>query len=137
MQTSRQNIAKGITVAFFAVLLTVALIVAGCSAMSTVATTVISTTTAVPISLTDAPDDQVVAASLTLNSIVLSDASGKTASILSAPLTFEATHLDAVQEPLFTRAIPEDMVGTTGLEPATSSVSRKRSNQLSYAPVGQ
>ncbi len=29
------------------------------------------------------------------------------------------------------------MVGTTGLEPATSSVSRKRSNQLSYAPVLQ
>ncbi len=27
------------------------------------------------------------------------------------------------------------MVGTTGLEPATSSVSRKRSNQLSYAPT--
>src|SRR5438270_9745919 len=26
------------------------------------------------------------------------------------------------------------MVGTTGFEPATSSVSRKRSNQLSYAP---
>ena len=29
------------------------------------------------------------------------------------------------------------MVGTTGFEPATSSVSRKRSNQLSYAPAGQ
>ena len=29
------------------------------------------------------------------------------------------------------------MVGTTGFEPATSSVSRKRSNQLSYAPVMQ
>jgi hypothetical protein len=28
-----------------------------------------------------------------------------------------------------------EMVGTTGFEPATSSVSRKRSNQLSYAPV--
>jgi hypothetical protein len=27
------------------------------------------------------------------------------------------------------------MVGTTGFEPATSSVSRKRSNQLSYAPA--
>jgi hypothetical protein len=26
------------------------------------------------------------------------------------------------------------LVGTTGFEPATSSVSRKRSNQLSYAP---
>jgi hypothetical protein len=30
-----------------------------------------------------------------------------------------------------------NMVGTTGLEPATSSVSRKRSNQLSYAPALQ
>src|SRR5580658_5951671 len=29
------------------------------------------------------------------------------------------------------------MVGTTGFEPATSSVSRKRSNQLSYAPAKQ
>src|SRR3954462_15407933 len=27
------------------------------------------------------------------------------------------------------------MVGPTGFEPATSSVSRKRSNQLSYAPI--
>ena len=27
------------------------------------------------------------------------------------------------------------MVGTSGLEPLTSSVSRKRSNQLSYAPT--
>lgn len=29
------------------------------------------------------------------------------------------------------------MVGTTGFEPATSSVSRKRSNQLSYAPASK
>jgi hypothetical protein len=28
----------------------------------------------------------------------------------------------------------EDMVGPNGLEPSTSSVSRKRSNQLSYGP---
>src|ERR1039458_1788403 len=30
-----------------------------------------------------------------------------------------------------------NMVGTTGFEPATSFVSRKRSNQLSYAPAMQ
>ena len=29
----------------------------------------------------------------------------------------------------------EDMVGPGGLEPLTSSVSRKRSNQLSYGPL--
>ena len=29
----------------------------------------------------------------------------------------------------------EDMVGPGGLEPLTSSVSRKRSNQLSYGPT--
>ena len=33
--------------------------------------------------------------------------------------------------------ILNNLVGTTGFEPATSSVSRKRSNQLSYAPVKQ
>ena len=33
------------------------------------------------------------------------------------------------------RKLLKNMVGTTGFEPATSSVSRKRSNQLSYAPV--
>jgi hypothetical protein len=65
-------------------------------------------TTSIPVSITDAPSDQVVAASLTLNSVVLTDQKDQTASILSAPLTFEAAHLDAVQEPVFTPAIPQD-----------------------------
>jgi hypothetical protein len=62
----------------------------------------------VPVSITDAPSDEVIATSLTLNSIVLTDTTGATASILTSPLTFEAVHVDAVQEPLFTPAIPED-----------------------------
>ena len=33
------------------------------------------------------------------------------------------------------RKLLKEMVGTSGLEPLTSSVSRKRSNQLSYAPT--
>jgi hypothetical protein len=35
------------------------------------------------------------------------------------------------------RKLLKNMVGTTGFEPATSSVSRKRSNQLSYAPASK
>jgi len=111
MHTRASKIAKSITIAFVAVLVTAALVVAGCTAANTVSsigTTVTTVKASVPVSITDAPDDQVIAASLTLNSIVLTDASGKTASILSAPYTFEATHLDAVQEPMFTPAIPED-----------------------------
>lgn len=89
-----------------------ALFLAGCNAATTGAaappTTITSATTPVPVSITDAPDDQVLAATLTLNSVVLTDAKGATASLLSAPLTFEATHLDSVQEPLFTPVVPQD-----------------------------
>ena len=107
MQVSSPGIGKGGTIAFAALLAAAAFVAAGCSALNAVSglvtpTTVSSTPVAVPMTITDAPNDQVIAASLTLNSIVLTDAAGKTASILSAPMTFEATHLDAVQEPLFT-----------------------------------
>jgi Domain of unknown function (DUF5666) len=97
-----------------AVVLTVAaLVVAGCTAGSPLAsnsgtgTTINTATTSVPISITDAPGDQVLAATLTLNSVVLKDSNGGTASLLTTPLTFEATHLDAVQEPLFIPAVPQ------------------------------
>jgi hypothetical protein len=113
MQVSSPGIGKGVTIAFAALLAAAAFVAAGCSAINAVTglvtpTTVSSTPVAVPMTITDTPGDQVIAASLTLNSIVLTDATGKTASILSAPMTFEATHLDAVQEPLFTPAIPQD-----------------------------
>lgn len=111
MQASKAGIVKGIGAAMGAVLLTAALIVAGCTAANNFTgngTTINSATTPMPFSITDAPSDQVVAASLTLNTVVLTDQKGQTVSILSAPLTFEAAHLDAVQEPLFTPAIPQD-----------------------------
>jgi uncharacterized protein DUF5666/uncharacterized protein DUF4382 len=111
MQASKAGIAKGIGAAMGAVLITAAIIVAGCTASNNLTgsgTTITSATTPVPVSITDAPGDQVVAASLTLNSVVLTDQKNQTSSILSAPLTFEAAHLDAVQELLFTPAIPQD-----------------------------
>jgi hypothetical protein len=111
MEASKAGFAKAIGAAMGAVLITAALIVAGCTAASNFVnnvTTIGSSTTSVPVSITDAPGDQVVAASLTLNSVVLTDQKNQTSSILAAPLTFEAAHLDAVQEPLFTPAIPQD-----------------------------
>jgi hypothetical protein len=111
MQASKTGIAKGIGAAIGAVLITAALIVTGCTAASNFVsnvTTIGASTTSIPVSITDAPGDQVVAASLTLNSVVLTDQKNQTASILAAPFTFEAAHLDAVQEPVFTPAIPQD-----------------------------
>jgi hypothetical protein len=116
MRARTQTIPKGISILFVALLATAGLILAGCTmADNTVHSIPATTTAAVPVSLTDAPSDQVVATSLTLNSIVLTDASGKTASLLTAPFTLEATHLDAVQEPLFTPAIPEDTYTSVAL----------------------
>lgn len=88
----------------------VALAVAGCNGLvSSGGSTIVSSAThAVPISVTDAPADPVLALKLTINSIVLTDASGKTASLLNSPAAFEAVHLDAVQEPFFTPPVPED-----------------------------
>lgn len=95
-----------------AIVLTVAaLVVVGCTAGTSVAnntgTTINTATTSVPISITDAPGDQVLAATLTLNTVVLKDSNGGTASLLTSPLTFEAAHLDAVQEPLFVPSVPQ------------------------------
>ena len=63
---------------------------------------------AVPVLITDAPSDQLVAFTLTLNSITLTDTAGKTASVLSSPTTIEICHLNGIQAPLVTANIPED-----------------------------
>lgn len=59
--------------------------------------------------ITDAPADQVIALGLTVNSIRLFDSAGKYADVLTAPVTIEASHLEAVQEPLRAALnIPQD-----------------------------
>jgi Domain of unknown function (DUF5666) len=110
MKLHMHSMRKSVPFAASAGLIAIALIVAGCSMFTAgTGTTVTNSVKApVPFSITDAPSDQVIATSLTLNTVVLKDATGATASLLTKPLTFEATHLDAVQEPLFTPSVPED-----------------------------
>lgn len=104
-----KNLHLGIAFAVAGLALVTALILAGCNSMSPgLQLSNSAASTAVPISITDAPSDEVLAATLTLNSVVLTDSSNKTTSLLTSPLTFEATHLDAVQEPLLTPAVPQD-----------------------------
>src|SRR5215469_4320145 len=100
MKLRTQTVVNVVILAPLAGLGAAALILIGCSSVTTTPGTTVANTvkTAVPISITDAPGDQVIAASLTLNSVVLTDAKGATASLLTSPLTFEAAHLDAVQE---------------------------------------
>jgi hypothetical protein len=115
MQSLLTKFSKKGILAFAASLLTVGMVVAGCtsSITSTSSTSNIipnTNTSTSPVTITDAPDDQILATSLTLNTIILTDSAGKvTTNLLAAgPITIEATHLDAIQEPLFSPAIPED-----------------------------
>jgi hypothetical protein len=85
-------------------------LVAGCTNAVTTASgsSIASPAVAVPVLITDAPSDQLVAFTLTLNSITLTDSAGKTASILSTPTTIEVCHLNGIQEALVTASIPQD-----------------------------
>jgi len=90
-----------------------ALVAAGCSngsvtnGGSTISSSLAKTST--PMLVTDAPADQVLSLSMTVESIVLTDSAGKTMTVLSTPVPIEASHLDAVQEPLLPPLnIPQD-----------------------------
>jgi hypothetical protein len=87
-----------------------AALVTGCSSAVSPATgtNINSPAVAVPVLITDAPSDQLVAFTLTLNSITLTDSAGKTASVLSSPTTIEICHLNGIQAPLVTANIPQD-----------------------------
>ncbi|MES2392675.1 MAG: DUF5666 domain-containing protein [Acidobacteriota bacterium] len=65
----------------------------GGSTITSAATTVTQTM------ITDAPSDQVLALSLTVDSVVLTDSAGNSISVLSKPVTIEASHLNAIKEP--------------------------------------
>ena len=84
-------------------------LVLGCSSATTPAVTGIANSSVdVPVLITDAPSDQLVAFTLTLNSIVLTDSAGKTTSLLATPTTIEICHLNGVQAALVTAKIPQD-----------------------------
>src|SRR5437868_13235293 len=84
-------------------------ILAGCSG-STVSSVsnIAGSSVSVPVLITDAPHDELVSFSLTLNSIALTDTAGKTTSLLASPATIEVTHLNGIQAPLVTAKIPQD-----------------------------
>lgn len=95
----------------FAAVLGLAASLAGCSNSVGSAgggTNIAGPAVSVPVLITDAPSDQLVSFSLTLNSIVLTDSANQTASILSSPTTIEVTHLNGIQAPLVTASIPQD-----------------------------
>ncbi len=89
----------------------------GCSsAVTPSAVTNITTPAAtVPVLITDAPSDQLLSFSLTINSITLTDTAGKTATILSTPTTEEICHLNGIQAPLVTASIPQDTYASATL----------------------
>jgi hypothetical protein len=86
-------------------------LVAGCSnaiSPGSSATNIAAETASVPVLITDSPSDQLVAFTLTLNSITLTDSANKTASILPSATTIEICHLNGIQAPLVTASIPQD-----------------------------
>ena len=86
-----------------------AILTLGCSsAVAPTSTNLTAATADVPVMITDAPADQLLSFSLTLNTITLTDSAGKTTSILSTPTTIEICHLNGIQAPLITAKIPQD-----------------------------
>ncbi len=88
----------------------VAGLLSGCSTSATPNSnnTVSAPAVSVPVLITDAPSDQLLSFSLTINSIVLNDSAGKSATVLSTPTTIEICHLNGIQAPLVTASIPQD-----------------------------
>lgn len=61
----------------------------------------------VQLKIGDAPSDRVIAFEISVNSLVLKDASGGSVSVLSSPTEVELSHLSATMEPLSINNIPQ------------------------------
>jgi hypothetical protein len=121
MQTSLLRIAKGYALPLAVTLITLGLFVTGCSSSGN-NNTITTATTSVPVGITDAPADPILAVKMTINSIVLTDTAGKTASILKNPAPFEAVHMDAVQEPFVIPPIPQDTYASVAITISNATV---------------
>ena len=129
MQLSIPNSSKKNVLAFAASVLILGVVIAGCTSPITStnnsSNTIPNTNTSIsPVGITDAPNNQVLATSLTLTSIILTDNMGKvTTNLLAAgPITFEAAHLDAVQEPFFSPAVHADTYVSVALTYSNAQV---------------
>jgi len=129
--TPRNSSSYRIALALAAIsLLAFGIVLIGCSGPSGSASSYVGNqisapySTAVPTTLTDAPGDQVIATSLTLNSLVLTDSTGKVTTNLlpAAGITYEAAHLDATQEPFFSPALPQDTYVSVSLTYSNAQV---------------
>ena len=67
-----------------------------------------SASSAVQVRMGDDPDDRVVAFEITVNSVVLTNQSGATVSVLASPTTLELTHLADTNGPLSFLNIKQD-----------------------------
>jgi hypothetical protein len=108
MNISRLCTTKGLILAFAVCLLTLGLVIAGCSGAGS-SNLITAPTTTVPVSITDASANPILGVSMTIDSIILTDTASKTTgNLLKNPAPFEAIHMDAVQEPFLVPPVPMD-----------------------------
>jgi len=114
---------------FFAVI--AALILAGCGGGGTSATTQPPSqpgssqpsTTQVQVNLGDSPADQLVAFSMTINSMSMTKSAGGTVQVVSAPMSIEMTHLMGTMQPLGMVAVPQGTYNSATMSIGSTVVS--------------
>jgi hypothetical protein len=91
------------------VLLLAVLLTAGCGGGGSGTGPTFSGNTTVVVLASSTANDQLVEFPLTLNSLTLTNQSGKTVTLFSAPISAEFIHLNGNLEPLTTVSIPQDI----------------------------